>query len=168
MGIWDEGSWDEMFWDDTDRKLFASVLAFAWTLAPLPDEGDDMPLSVRYSLTVQRVDPDNGIRNQLDGAADIAVPDNIFGDNTYCVADGAVDKPLELIFSTVDLVAILTSQEVVVKFNDVLGTPFTLRAGGCMLIDGKNITAVYVSNASGNDAVVRFQQAVRQDVICTP
>ena len=65
-------------------------------------------------------------------------------------------------------VAILTNQEVVVKFNDVLGTPFTLRANGCLLIDGKNITAVYVSNSSGTQAVVRFQQAVRQDVSPTP
>jgi hypothetical protein len=164
MATWDVSLWDESLWD-VDPNLAATVLAFSWDLQPLPEEGSEMPLSVRYSLTVQRVDPDNGIRNQLDGTADIPVPDNIFGDNTYAIPDGTVDMPISLIYSTVDIVSILTSQEIVVKFNDILGTTFTLRPGGSMLIDGKNITAIYISNASGNQAVVRVLQAVRQDLI---
>ena len=125
-----------------------------------------MPLSVSYALTLQRVDPDNGIRNQFDGDAVVNIPDNIFGDNTYCFKDGDVDKVVQLISDIVDMVAILTDQEIVVKFNDVLGTPFTIRAGGTMFIDGKNITAIFVSNSSGNEAHPRIIQAIRQEGHC--
>ncbi len=125
-----------------------------------------MPLSVSYSLTLQRVDPDNGIRNQLDGEASVTIPDNIFGDNTYCFKDGDVDKEVQLISDIIDIVAILTDQEITVKFNDVLGTPFTLRAGGSLLIDGKNITGIFVSNSSGNEAHPRIIQAIRQEGHC--
>lgn len=121
-----------------------------------------MSLSLAYNLTLQRVDPDNGIRNQLDGDASIAIPDNLFGDSTYAFADGDVDKSIALIDGIIDVLAILTDQEIVVKLNDVLGTPITMRAGGTLLIDGKNITGVFISNSSGNTAHPRVIQAVRQ------
>lgn len=165
MGTYDESLYDYDNWDSED-DLVASVLAFAWDLAPESDQGVDMSLSVNYTLTLQRVDPDNGIRNQFDGAAEVAIPDNIFGDNTYCFKDGDVDKQVQLIADIVDMVAILTDQEITVKFNDILGTPFTLRAGGSMLIDGKNLIGIFVSNSSGNEAHPRIIQAVRQEGHC--
>lgn len=165
MAIYDDSLWDEDVWDG-DEVVVPSVLAFVWTLQPEPAQGEDMPLSVNYVLTLQRVDSDNGIRNTFDPEASITIPDNLFGDSTYCFVDGTVDKPVGLITDILDLVAISTDQEITVKFNDILGTPFTLRAGGALLIDGKNITAIFISNSSGYEAHPRIIQAIRQEGHC--
>jgi hypothetical protein len=121
-----------------------------------------MSLSLNYNFTLQRVDPDNGIRNQLDGDAVITIPDDIFGDSTYAFNDGDVDKSIPLVDGIIDILGILTDMEITVKLNDVLGTPMTIRAGGTFFLDGKNITALFVSNASGHVAHPRIIQSVRQ------
>lgn len=119
-------------------------------------------LSLSYNLTLQRVDPDNGIRNQFDGDATIEIPDDIFGDSTYAFKDGDVDREIPLVDGIIDILAILTDMEITIKLNSTLGTPMTIRAGGTFLLDGKNITALFVSNASGFDAHPRIIQSVRQ------
>jgi len=121
-----------------------------------------MALSLNYTINLQRVDPDNAIRNQADREASISIPDNILGDDTLTLPDGQLDKQMNKLGPVIDFVLLLTDQEITVKFNTVLGTPFIIRKCGSLLVDGKNIDQVFISNTSGSPATVRYIQAVRQ------
>ncbi len=120
--------------------------------------------SLNYTVNIQRTDANNAIRNQADASASLSLPDNYVGDTTVPVANNEVDKPVALLHAFMDFFYITADKAITVKFGSVTGTPFTLRSGGVMVVDGSNITALYLSNTSGSTAVVRIIQALRQDV----
>lgn len=121
-------------------------------------------ISLNYAVNIQRVDADNAIRNQLDATASITLPNDIIGDTTLALINNELDHPVCLVNPTMDIVFVQADTEITVKFNTVTDTPFVLRAGGCMLVDAKNMTGIYLSNTSGSTATVRVLQALRQSL----
>lgn len=119
---------------------------------------------LNYVVNIQRVDESNAIRNQLDVAATVTLPNNIIGDTTIALVDNQLDYHVCLIDPIMDLVFVQTDGEITVKYNTVTDTPFVLRSGGCMLVDGKNLTGIYLSNTTGSTATVRILQARRQSL----
>lgn len=119
-----------------------------------------MAAKLAYTLKIQATDDDNLVTTQAEVDADLVLDMDVAGDNTYKVLAGAVDMPLFVMDDNVDVVCLIPARELTVKFQDVLGTPFTLRKGGAMLIDAKDITKVFVSN-SGAETKIRFIQGSR-------
>ena len=116
---------------------------------------------LNYNLKLQRVDSNNVITNQADLSQSVNLPNNVVGDQNYLIAAGAVDVPLNIESPNADIVALFPAVEITVKLNAVTGTPMTIRSGGVLFIDGKNITAIYVSNSGSSAANLRFIQAER-------
>jgi hypothetical protein len=165
MANYDSGAtYDEVAtYDSTDDIPVVSVITLGWQFIPEYEE-HIMADSLNYTLNIQRVDTNNAIRNQADTSVSISLPDNFIGDETRALSNGQLDQPVTFLNSVMDIIYIQTDMEITVKFNAISGTPFLLRAGGSMLVDGKNLTALYLSNTSGSTAVVRVIQALRQDI----
>lgn len=150
-------------YDSSSSTEVVSLITLGWTYTPSYEE-NIMADSLNYTVNIQRTDSDNAIRNQADASASISLPDNYVGDTTVPVVNNELDKPVALLNSVMDFFYISADKAVTVKFNSTTGTPFTLRAGGVMVVDGINLTALYLSNTSGSTAVVRIIQALRQDI----
>lgn len=121
-----------------------------------------MAATLNYTVNLQRIDADNAIRNQVVFSASLSLPASIIGDDTLSIINNELDKDVGLLAAVMDFFYIESDKEIVVKFGATNGTPFTIRAGGSMTIDAKNLTALYISNTSGATATVRVIQALRQ------
>jgi hypothetical protein len=146
---------------DGGNNAVQAIFSHGWTLEPLPSE-DEMAQTLNYELKLQQLDEDQNIIGQAEVDASISIPNDISGDDKYQIAAGAIDQSLPLNSSYVDFVLLTSGSEYTVKFNQTTGTPFTPRQDGSILLDVKNITAVYISNPGLNPIRVRMITAVRQ------
>lgn len=120
-----------------------------------------MASKIAYTLKIQATDDSNLVTTQAEVDADIQLDFDVAGDNTYKIPAGAVDLPLQVMDNNVDIVALIAvSGELTVKFQSTVGTPFPIRSKGAILMDVKDITAVFVSNP-GADGKIRFIQGSR-------
>lgn len=159
MAIYDESLYDNDVYDDQDIEPVVALLSFGWNLEPLPEE--DVPAKLAYTLKIQGTDENNLVGTQAEVDAEISLDMDVNGDENYKVPAGAVDLPLHVLDGNVDVVVLIPKIEMTVKFNSVSGTPFTIRAKGAMLVDAKDITAIFVSNA-GAVSNIRLIQGSRQ------
>lgn len=118
-----------------------------------------MSISLNYVVNMQRVDADNTIRNQMDASASLVLPNNILGDDTIALANGAVNTPVTLLNTVVDFLFIQSDKDITIRLIANDAPALTTKA---FFLDGKNITAVFLSNASGSTATVRIVQALTQ------
>ncbi len=135
-----------------------ALLSFSWSLEPKKEE--EVPAQLSYTLKVQGTDPNDLVTTQLEVDADLLLDLEVAGDDTYKVPAGAVDMPLNVLDSNVDIVILVAKNALTVKFQSTSGTPFPMRAKGAILLDVKDITGVFVSNA-GEQSNIRFIQGSR-------
>jgi len=137
-----------------------NVFSFAWGLVPLP-EGETPMSTYSYTIRIQEQDSNGVIGCQANQTQAIPLSQNVSGDQTYLIPAGATDFPLPLPNNYADFIALFPVGEITVKINSVASTPETIRAGGVKVLDGKNVTAVFVSNSATSETNVRFMQATR-------
>jgi hypothetical protein len=137
---------------------FTALLSFGWELEPKEEE--EMSSQISYTLKVQGTDANSLVTTQAEVDAVLPLDMEVAGDNTYKVPAGAIDMPLNILDSNIDVVILIPKTELTVKFQSTAGTPFPLRAKGANLLDTKDIVAVFVSNP-GADSNIRFIQGSR-------
>ncbi len=135
-----------------------ALLSFSWDLEPLSEE--DVPAQLAYTLKVQGTDVASQVTTQAEVDAALLLDVDVNGDVTYKVPAGVVDMPLNVLDDNVDIVILIAKTALTVKFQSTAGTPFPIRAKGAILLDVKDITAVYVSNP-GAQSNIRFIQGSR-------
>lgn len=154
---YDLSPYDDSVYDAEPVEVFA-LLSFSWNVEPLPEE--DVAAKLAYTLKVQGTDGADLVTTQAEVDADLLLDVDVAGDDTYKVPAGAVDMPLNVLDGNVDVVILIAKNELIVKFQSTVGTPFPIRAKGAVLLDVKDITAVYVSNP-GQQSNIRFIQGSR-------
>lgn len=125
-----------------------------------------MSLTVNYSIHLERVDADSGIRSIQDITGTDGPPESQFGDNTLMVADGDVDKVMYLVAPTVDVLSIQSDTPITIKLNSTATTP--IPGVTVFYLNATNITALYFSNSSGKPATVRFINYTKQTITPVP
>lgn len=158
MAIYDLSLYDQDVYDDPDMEPVVALLSFGWSLEPKKEE--DVPAQLSYTLKVQGTDENDLVTTQAEVDAALLLDLDVAGDETYKVPGGEVDMPLHVMDDNVDVVILIAKTELTVKFQSTSGTPFTIRAKGAVLLDVKDITAVFVSNA-GTQTNIRFIQGSR-------
>lgn len=146
-------NYDQSFYDCQSFADVDVLLSFAWGLEPLPED-DDMASKISYELTLQGTDPDGLIKTQADVSDDLALSADILSDDTYSIPAGAIDFPLHVINSDIDVLALVPRGGVVTaKINGITGTPFNIKK--LMFLDGQGVSAVYISNPNQQVVTLR-------------
>lgn len=158
MGLYDESLYDDDEYDGGGLVPVTALLSFGWKLEPAEEE--DMAANLAYTLKVQGTDADSLVTTQAEVDASLPLDVEVAGDDTYKIAAGAVDFPLNVLDDNVDVVILIAKTALTVKFQSTTGTPFPMRAKGAILLDVKDITAVFVSNP-GPQSNIRFIQGSR-------
>ena len=123
-------------------------------------------LKISYSLTVQEVDSDLNILSTTVIDPSISLASSITSNSKFNVPTGTIDKevPLTDLFGepepTIDFLLIRASGAITFKLESTSAAPLSIRSGGVVLLDSANITALYISNASGAAVVVQVIQGV--------
>jgi len=121
--------------------------------------------SIIYNLLIQKKDGDNNILMTIPKIPEVNIPDSIVGNTTHSVPDGSLDLPLPILDAGgVDFIVLFSTQEISFKVNSPASQPIFVRAGGCALLDSKDILSVLITNAStvATPAKVMFIQAKSQ------
>jgi len=156
---YDQINYDEDVYDCEGATELNILLSFAWGLEPLPEENCDMA-QVAYSLNLQGTDNANLITTQADVSDAVPLSNNVLSDDTYNIPAGAIDFPLHVIDTDIDVLAVIPSSGVItVKVNELTGTPFNVKK--LLFVDGQGISAVYVSNPGSSAIRVRAIMAAR-------
>lgn len=138
---------------------------FIWLMEqPNPEEEDMARLG--YEVKLQVVDELEQIVTDEDQKISIQLPAGKYLDVRVSLQPNQVDVPIPFPPNTsaVDFVLVKADrqQEVVIKFGGATLQAFTLRPGGCSILDVKNLTGILATNANATASEIRVIMALRQ------
>jgi hypothetical protein len=145
--------------EDSDLQDPGVLIPFAWYPTPPPPENTDMAI-LAYELNLQATNESNRIATQADVSDRFPLTSDIIADDTYALAAGTIDQPINVPASGFDtLVLIPKFGPVAAKINGTTGTPFTIRKA--MFVDGQAMSSVFLSNPNQGVINVRAILAKR-------